>query len=131
MMLIKEFIVRIRYTNAQIGDILLSASQNEAYGDLLFVIDCASIQENGDFHSIWNKGVSNQQCLTARDKELLIMLGDKLGETDADGQITFLEMILEMMTKQQQEASENYRQKGRMYRSVGALCGLAVGIMIL
>ena len=131
ILLIKELTVQIKYTNTEIGWMLKNASQNEAYQALLFVTACSSIGENGDFHPLWNDGVKKQPYLTPADRELLFALGDRLGETDLDGQLSFLELTCEMLKKQQQEASENYRRKGRMYRSVGVLCGLAAGIMVL
>ena len=131
ILLINELTVQIKYTNTEIGAMLKAASQNEAYQNLLFVTDCARISENGDFHPLWNDGVKKQPYLTSADRELLFALGDRLGETDLDGQLSFLELTCEMLKKQQAEAAENYRRKGRMYRSVGVLCGLAVGIMVL
>ena len=131
ILLIKELTVQIKYTNAEIGNMLKNASQNAAYQNLLFVTSCANISETGDFHHLWNDGVKKQPYLTPTDRELLFALGDRLGETDLDGQLSFLELTCEMLKKQQQEAAENYRKKGRMYRSVGLLCGLAAGIMVL
>ena len=131
ILLIKELTVQIKYTNTEIGVMLKSASQHEAYKNLLFISACANTSENGDFHPLWNDGVKRQPYLTTTDRELLFALGDRLGETDLDGQLSFLELTCEMLKKQQQEASENYRKKGRMYRSVGLLCGLAAGIMVL
>lgn len=131
ILLIKELTVQIKYTNSEIGFMLKNASQNEAYQNLLFVTACAHLSENGDFHFLWNDGVKKQPYLTSADRELLFVLGDRLGGTDLDGQLSFLELSCEMLKKQQQEAAENYRKKGRMYRSVGLLCGLAVGIIVL
>lgn len=131
ILLIKELTVQIKYTNSEIGVVLKTAAQNEAYRNLLFVTACDHISEDGDFHPLWNEGVKKQPYLTAADRELLFALGDRLGATDLDGQLSFLELTCEMLKKQQQEASENYRKKGRMYRSVGILCGLAAGIMVL
>ena len=131
ILLINELTVQIKYTNTEIGTMLKHASRNQAYQNLLFVTSCTDINENGDFHPLWNEGVKKQPYLTPADRELLLALGDRLGETDLDGQLSFLELTCEMLKKQQQEAAENYRKKGRMYRSVGFLCGLALGIMVL
>ena len=131
ILLIKELTVQIKYTNSEIGTMLKNAAQNQAYQNLLFVTSCISISENGNFHDLWNDGVKKQPYLTLADRELLFALGDRLGETDLDGQLSFLELTCEMLKKQQGEAAENYRKKGRMYRSVGLLCGLAAGIMVL
>lgn len=131
MLLVKELSVRIRYTNAEIGEMLRSAAQNEAYGKLLFVAYCADMEESGNFHGKWNEGVKSQPYLTARDRELLTALGDRLGETDCDGQLSFLEMTEEMIKGQREQAAADYSNKGKLYRSVGMLCGLAAGIMLL
>ena len=131
ILLIKELTVQIKYTKSEIGAMLKNAAHNQAYQSLLFVTSCVNLSENGDFHPLWNDGVKKQPCLTPADRELLFALGDRLGETDLDGQLSFLELTCEMLKVKQQEAAESYRQKGRMYRSVGILCGLAAGIMVL
>ena len=114
ILLIKELTVQIKYTNSEIGSMLKAASQNEAYQNLLFVSSCTDIGENGDFHPLWNDGVKKQPYLTSADRELLFALGERLGETDLDGQLSFLELTCEMLKKQQNEAAENYSRKGRM-----------------
>ncbi|MDE6580061.1 MAG: stage III sporulation protein AB [Ruminiclostridium sp.] len=131
LLLIKEFAVQIRYTNTEIGDILISAAKNEEYRDLYFVRECSLLNEKGNFHLLWNEGVKKQPFITAKDRELLNMLGDSLGQTDTEGQISFLEMYEELIKNSLEQAAKDYVDKGRMYRSVGLLCGLAVGIMVL
>lgn len=131
LLLIKELIVQIRYTNAKIGDVLKTAAENTAYKNLFFVTDCLLLDENEDFHRVWQEGVKKQAYLNQRDKELLFALGEHLGETDSEGQLSFLEMTETMLAEQREEAREERSAKSRMYRSVGILCGLALGIMVL
>ena len=131
LLLIKELTVQIRYTNAKIGDILKSAAENSAYRNLYFVTDCLFLNENEDFHKTWSEGIKRQAFLNQRDKELLFALGERLGETDSEGQLSFLEMTEAMLSEQREEAREERSAKSRMYRSVGLLCGLAMGIMVL
>ncbi len=111
LMLVKELSVQIRYTNAKIGEMLKSASQNSAYGKLSFVTDCALLNENEDFHKVWSEGVKKQPFLEQRDRELLLSLGEHLGETDSEGQLSFLEMTESMLSEQREEARENYGKK--------------------
>ncbi len=131
LLLIKGLAVQIRYTNAEIGDILTSAAKNEEYKDLYFVCKCGKPDEKGNFHLLWGEGIKKQPFLTAKDRELLNMLGDSLGQTDTEGQLSFLEMYEELIKRNLEQAAKDYAEKGRMYRSVGLLCGLAVGIMVL
>lgn len=131
MLLIKELSVQIRYTNSEIGEMLRAAAHNEAYKRLLFVVLCADTEVGGNFHGKWNEGVNNQPYLTLRDKELLTALGNRLGETDCDGQLSFLEMTEELIRGQREQAAADFSNKGKLYRSVGILCGLAAGIMVI
>lgn len=131
MLLIKELSVKIRYTNSEIGEMLKTAAQNGTYEKLLFVTLCKNIKDGDNFHVLWNEGVKNQPYLTLRDREILSALGDRLGETDCDGQLSFLELTEELIKGQREEAAADYSNKGKLYRSVGILCGLAVGIMII
>ncbi len=130
-LLIKELEVRIRYTNSEIVKILAEAANNEAYEKLAFIACFKSADEIENFHGIWNDGVKGQPFITPHDKELLTALGDRLGETDCGGQLSFLEMTGEMIRAQREQAAADYSGKGKMYKSVGVLCGLAVGIMVL
>lgn len=131
LLFIKELAVRIRYTNAEIGEMLRTAADNEEYGRLIFISCCTDIGEGGNFHGKWKEGVKSQPYLTARDRELLTALGERLGETDCDGQLSFLEMTEELIKGQREQAAADYTNKGKLYRSVGLLCGLAAGIMLL
>lgn len=131
ILLIKEISVGIRYTNSEIGEMLKAAALNGTYERLLFVTLCANIKDGDNFHGKWNEGVKSQPYLTLRDREIIAALGDRLGETDSDGQLSFLELTEEMIKSQRDRAAADYLNKGKLYRSVGILCGLAVGIMII
>lgn len=131
LLLIKELAVQIRYTNAEIGEILLSATQKDEYNALLFIKECVKTNKNGDYHLLWREGVKKQPFLTVKDRDLLNSLGDSLGQTDTEGQLSFLEMYEELVKRRIEEASTEYADRGRVYRSVGLLCGLAAGIMVL
>lgn len=131
LLLTKELSVQIRYTNAEIGQILSMAAQKNEYKDLLFIEECRNLDEMDNFHLLWREGVKKQPFLAEKDRELLNSLGDSLGQTDTEGQLSFLEMYQELIKKRLEQAAKDYSDKGRMYRSVGLLCGLAAGIMIL
>lgn len=131
LLLIKELTVQIRYTNREIGEILTAAAENGELNGLYFVSECSRLDKNGNFHPLWREGVRKQPFLAAKDRELLISLGDSLGQTDTEGQLSFLEMYEELIKKNLEQAAKDYADKGRMYRSVGLLCGLAAGITVL
>lgn len=133
LLLIKEISVKIRYTNSEMVEIFAASSQNPEYKELCFV-RCYypdNNDKNYNFHLLWQEGVKRQPYINQRDKELLMGLGENLGQTDTEGQLSFLELYFDLMKNQLEQAKKEYTDKGKMYRSVGLLCGLAVGIMIL
>lgn len=131
LLLVDQLAVQIRYVNGEIGEILKNAGENSSYEKLAFVKNCGDIGQNGDFHEAWSGGVREQPYLNQKDREILFELGKRLGETDLEGQLSFLEMTRELLERQRDEARDDSGKKCGMYRSVGILCGLAVGIMTL
>ena len=66
-----------------------------------------------------------------REKKLLCELGRVLGTSDIDGQISALELISRSAEQLTEKYGEEYRKKGRLYRSIGVLAGVTAGIMVI
>ena len=62
-------------------------------------------------------------ALHTGDVELLEGLADSLGASDVSTQLAYLALL--------ETAKEAQRSKGRMYRTLGVLCGIVVDIIIL
>ena len=90
-----------------------------------------SYEENVDFHDKWRISVLKCHSIALEESGLLIEIGTSLGTSDKEGQ-------LRALTEYQKRAQElyelriaEYRSKGRLYRSLGLLAGVTVGIIAI
>ena len=72
-----------------------------------------------------------KQELPAEEREILAELGEMLGRTDIEGQLAELSVLEERVRCLENERRTVCSQKGRMYRSVGVLFGVMVGILVI
>ena len=70
-------------------------------------------------------------CLTARDTKLLEGFVATLGTSDLRSQKEYACLLFAELTDAISEAERNYTGKARIYRSLGALGGVAVAILLL
>lgn len=72
-------------------------------------------------------------CAFCKGEELQLLkeLGNSLGTTAADGQLKLLELYRGRFSELRAAAAEEYHQKGRLLRSVGALAGAGAAVLVL
>ena len=65
------------------------------------------------------------------EKHILLDLGNLLGTTDIEGQLSCISAQLALMSSLREQRAAEYRQKGRLYRSLGVMAGISVGIIMI
>ncbi len=81
----------------------------------------------------WNTSVddvSADMCLKKQDKEALYIFGEGLGMSDKDNQIKNIRHTENMIDSLLNEAEDEYRKNGRLYRSAGFLTGLFAAVIL-
>lgn len=84
-----------------------------------------------NFREVWTDSVNSQKNLPEDAKRILCDFGSVLGQSDIEGQLVSICAIGENAEILEKKYSEMYSQKGRLYRSVGMLFGVMVGILII
>lgn len=84
-----------------------------------------------DFREIWINAVKSQKNLPDDARGILCDFGKILGQSDIEGQLVSMEALTESAVILEKKHSEIYSQKGRLYRSIGMLFGVMVGIIII
>lgn len=69
--------------------------------------------------------------LNKKDTEALRALGVKLGTTDVEGQRDNIGRTIKELSLRLADAEEMERQKGKMYRTVGAAAGILCAVLIV
>ncbi|MDE6091821.1 MAG: stage III sporulation protein AB [Ruminococcus sp.] len=87
--------------------------------------------QGDNFHEIWKNAVNSQKNLPSDEKKILCDFGEVLGRSDIEGQIVSINALEEMAVTLEKKRSESYSQKGKLYRSVGMLFGVMVGILVI
>ena len=90
-----------------------------------------SYEENGDFHDKWRTSVQKCSGFAAEEKTLLIEIGASLGTSDSEGQLRALAVYQTRAQELYELRAAEYRTKGRLYRSLGLLAGVTVGIIAI
>ena len=90
-----------------------------------------SYEECSDFHGKWRASVLKCHTLSYDERELLIEIGAALGSCDTEGQLKELAAYRERVQELYEQRLAEYRSKGRLYRSLGLLAGVTLGIIVI
>ena len=71
-----------------------------------------------------------KNSLNDSDISHLLSLANIIGSSDSDGQLSAISMVEELLKRQRAEAQEAKEKKGRLYRSLGALAGAGMVIIL-
>ena len=130
--LVNWFKTEIRYTQAEIYDIVRDLLSNNNFKSLSFLNDVKDNMNNMPFPTAWKTAITDwNSSILKEDEELLSSMANILGASDSTGQISALDHI-EKRFEASYEAAKNLCQtKGKMYKSLGILIGLAVLVIFI
>ena len=111
---------------------LVSRLKSEDYSELTFLNELAEeYSAENEFSSIWGRAVMSCKNTGDEEKCILVEFGNFLGSTDINGQVSGIELQLELMHGIYEQRRSDYIQKGKLYRSLGMLAGVTAGIVII
>lgn len=124
--LIAGFSVKIRCTAPTLAELI--EQENGLFAQLV-----REERAGGDIRAAWAAGCGRLAELPFCHKEeaaLMQALGQALGKSDRAGAVQTLELYEGQLSALYEAARAEYEEKGRLFRSVGALCGLGAAIMM-
>jgi stage III sporulation protein AB len=111
---------------------LISRLKQDEFRVLSFINDLPeAYSPDAELRDIWERAVEELKDIPQEEKSLLAEFGRYLGTTDITGQVSFLASQSELISLLRVQRAEEYRRKGRLYRSVGLMAGLMIGIIII
>lgn len=123
--MVKSFSVEIRYTAPTLDE--LCGKSEGVFAEILN--EC---RKDSDIHAAWDSAcaiLSKKPYCSREEAELLRNLGSSLGASDIAGQLSILEMYSEKLSDISRTASEEAAGKGKLFRSVGMLCGIGAAVI--
>ena len=127
----RVFETMIRSSGTDIYSIL-AVLKRENFSALGFIERLSNeYSAESDFHSQWRQLLMNEPDIPQEEKGILLDFGNLLGTSDIDGQLSGISAVKALMQERFQRRSEEYHSKAKLYRSVGVLAGVMVGIMVI
>lgn len=112
----------------------LRMSQNQKENKISEIFLKASKKlQNQNLENAWSEAISEEYFslnLTSEDIELVKSLGNVLGKTDIDGQMSEIEQFKILLENQIKNAEEEKNKNSKMYKSLGTIIGLAIVIIL-
>lgn len=131
---IEKIITSLEMLESEIGFGMNKLRQAFLNTDTCGIFSCvADKMANDGIKLAFENAVSefgDKLALKNDDKEILTVLGDKMGKTDADDQIKSIKYVKALLEDRKKIASEEYERFGKIYRNGGILVGLMIAVML-
>lgn len=130
--MIEWFSTEIRYQGRDLNESVALAAERQSFSQLSFLKKCAPMLQDTPFPQAWERSVSDWKCaLEEGDLIHLKSLSGVLGACDVQGQLSALERIQSEFTHSLETTAVQLETKGRMFRSLGILGGIAVAVIAI
>lgn len=131
-----QLALRMEYTMEPLASLALHCKNEET--ELLFDAFAASLARQASTHAAWVEAMeearwSDAKFASLEGPELQVMeeYARSLGEGGQEAHIKNAVLLQKQLASIAENAEKNYTGKGRMYRSMGILSGVAVAILLL
>ncbi len=123
----------IRFTAAPPAPILAKIGEEEPFSSLNFLKEFSEISPE-QFHDFWKKQATDfakSKAFTKEETAAFCQFGAALGTTDLRGQQQLCETAKERFAQFHEAAANDYREKGRLYVTLGGISGAAAALIML
>ena len=122
---------KIKFTYEPIPEIFEEISKTSSR-NISELFKTAKIKMNDlTANEAWKEAVEeSQNNLKKEDKDVLKTLSKLLGQTDAEGQISQIEITENFLESKIQEAMEEKKKNEKLYTRLGTIMGLAIVIIL-
>ena len=122
--------ILMQYQMSTLGELLDTFSNRSVYQEFQFLSQTAAhMQQQTPFVQAWSEQVQAEKHLSPEVKEVLLELGEELGRTDLEGQLSALSQAHIQLQRFQDTYRVTYQKKGKLYRSLGLLAGLLLAVL--
>lgn len=130
--MLRQVFDRLKYLQTPTEQLISQLAHAEQFSLLRYLGGCSRmLREGRPLPESWKESVRGCAAeLGEEEAELLSELGDILGSADLESQLGALACTIGLLEERLRRTREYRDKHGRLYRSLGALCGLAVAILL-
>ena len=126
------FATKIKFTYEPIPNVFLEiANKIEGNVGQIFARASNRMKEENAGDAWANAFTDVPNNLTKEDITILSNLGRLLGQTDVEGQISEIEVVVQFLDTQLEQAKQEKIRNEKMYRTLGIVGGLATAIILI
>ena len=93
---------------------------------------CSIKQNTNDFFKEWEKGILiYKDVLKKEDIQIIRNFGKMLGKTDKNGQISEIDLCVELIDKQIKDAEKILLKNEKLYKTLGVTSGISICIILI
>ena len=122
---------RLKFLRPSVRALVQNAAAVEDFGELGFLDSCRDMMETGmDFPAAWKQSARQAAVPDKEAREILAGLGDILGGSDLESQLSAVALCENRLELRLSEARENAAQHKKLYCTLGALAGVGAAIIL-
>ena len=126
------FATKIKFTYEPIPNVFLEiANKIEGNVGQIFARASNRMKEENAGDAWANAFTDVPNNLTKEDITILSNLGRLLGQTDVEGQISEIEVVVQFLDTQLEQAKQEKIKNEKMYRTLGIVGGLTIAIILI
>ena len=123
---------KIKFTYEPLSEIFIQTSRLLSENISNIFINASSYMKEFSSEEAWNKGVDDTSTyLNKEDIENIKSLGKLIGKTDKEGQVSHIELTRTFIELQLEKARKEEEKNAKMYKTLGAIIGLAIVIILI
>lgn len=122
------------YTALPMPELWRRLAQGEGFAAFSLVQDTAKALSHTPFSVAFAQAVNQAEeegLVLPPARQLLLEFGEGCGHTDLVGQQTHIAYYRELLSAKEQEAYRLWREKGRVYRTLGLTGGIALMLLLM
>ena len=122
----------IEHSSAHVCEILIILAEDETLSKLAFLKRAKTYYENGQsFEKSWKAALDEENVMGESEREKLIMLGSSLGKSGRKEHLKMLKLHSDSISEQIKLNAEEFRNKRKLFSSLGILTGAMVSVLLI
>ena len=126
---------KIKFTYEPLGDIFEEISNLFYKNKINYIFkEAKDNMKKIDINTAWKEAIDkNKSILNLKDEDIGIIkkLGNMLGKTDVQGQLSEINLNMNFLDTQIAYAEESRKKNEKMYKTLGTIFGLAIIIILI
>ena len=123
---------KIKFTQTPLEEIFKQIASSSSEKNIVKIFNELSKEQDSNIHKTWEKVISKTETyLNNEDKKILIDMGNILGATDVEGQVSNIKITSTFLDRQIEKAEQEKEKNVKLFRTLGIVSGLTIIIILI